>query len=169
MRDKIYNVMFLCTGNSARSVMAECALNRRGAGKFRAFSAGSRPAGQVHPCTLDLLKKMNYRTEGLRSKSWDEFSAPGAPEMDFVFSVCDNAAGETCPVWPGHPMTAHWPFPDPVAFDGPEVERRAVFAQVYGMIGRRIATFVSLPVASLDRLALKRRLHDLGRRAPENA
>ena len=163
MSEKIYNVLFLCTGNSARSVMAECALNRHGAGRFRAFSAGSHPAGTVHPCTLDLLKRLNYRTDGLRSKSWDEFSAPGAPAMDFVFTVCDNAAGEVCPVWPGRPTTAHWPFPDPAAFDGPDVEKRALFARVYGMIERRISIFVNLPIASLDRLSLKKRLDEMGR------
>ena len=162
MSEKTYNVLFLCTGNSARSVMAEVALNRAGGGRFRAFSAGSHPTGRIHPYTLDLLRGLNFETEGLRSKSWDEFARPGAPALDFVFTVCDNAAGESCPVWPGQPMTAHWGFPDPVAFVGSEAEKRAFFADVFRMIGRRIAIFVSLPIASLDRLSLQRRLDDLG-------
>ena len=169
MSEQVYNVLFLCTGNSARSVMAECILNRIGRGKFRAFSAGSHPSGKVHPVTLELLKRLNYRTDELRSKSWDEFARPGAPRMDFVFTVCDSAAGEVCPIWPGQPMTAHWPFPDPVAFVGPDAEKRIHFAQVYGMIERRLSIFVNLPLASLDRLALKKRLDDIGQREPEPA
>ena len=164
MSEQVYNVLFLCTGNSARSVMAECVLNRIGRGRFHAWSAGSHPSGKVHPFTLDLLKRLNYRTDGLRSKSWDEFAGADAPSMDFVFTVCDSAAGEICPIWPGQPMTAHWPFPDPVAFVGPEAEQRALFAQVYGMIERRLAIFVNLPIASLDRLSLKKRLDDIGQR-----
>jgi arsenate reductase len=160
--DKIYNVLFLCTGNSARSVMAEVVLNREGRGRFRAFSAGSHPTGRVHPYTLDLLRGLNFRTEGLRSKSWDEFAAPGAPQLDFVFTVCDSAAGEVCPIWPGQPMTAHWGFPDPVAFVGSEAEKRAIFADVFRMISRRISIFVSLPIASLDRLTLQKRLDAMG-------
>lgn len=169
MSDMTYNVLFLCTGNSARSVMAECILNRFGGGKFHAFSAGSHPSGKVHPFTIELLKRFNYRTDDLRSKSWDEFARSGAPQMDFVFTVCDSAAGEICPIWPGQPMTAHWPFPDPVAFVGPEAEQRLLFAQVYGMIERRLSIFVNLPLASLDRLALKKRLDDIGQREPETA
>jgi protein-tyrosine-phosphatase len=161
-KDKVYNVLFLCTGNSARSVMAEVLLNREGRGRFRAFSAGSHPTGQVHTYSLDLLRGLNFRTEGLRSKSWDEFARPGAPELDFVFTVCDNAAGEVCPVWPGQPMTAHWGFPDPAAFVGSEAEKRAFFAEVFRMISRRISIFVSLPIASLDRLSLQKRLDALG-------
>jgi protein-tyrosine-phosphatase len=160
--NKIYNVLFLCTGNSARSVMAEAILNRDGRDRFRAFSAGSHPTGQVHPYTLDLLRGMNFPTAGLRSKSWDEFARPGAPALDFVFTVCDNAAGEVCPAWPGRPMTAHWGFPDPAAFVGPETQKRALFAEVFGMIGRRIGIFVNLPIASLDRLSLQQRLDALG-------
>ena len=162
MTDKIYNVLFLCTGNSARSVMAEVVLNREGRGRFRAFSAGSHPTGRVHPYTLDLLRGLNFRTEGLRSKSWDEFAAPGAPQLDFVFTVCDSAAGEVCPIWPGQPMTAHWGFPDPAAFVGSEAEKRAIFADVFRMISRRIGIFVSLPIASLDRLTLQKRLNAMG-------
>jgi len=169
MSEQVYNVLFLCTGNSARSVMAECVLNRIGRGRFHAWSAGSHPGGKVHPFTLDLLQRLNYRTDGLRSKSWDEFAGPSAPAMDFVFTVCDNAAGEICPIWPGQPTTAHWPFPDPVAFVGPEAEQRALFAQVYGMIERRLAIFVNLPIASLDRLSLKKRLDDIGQREPAPA
>ncbi len=167
MGDKVYNVLFLCTGNSARSVMAECILQRQGQGRFRAFSAGSHPAGQVNPMALALLKKLNYSTDGLRSKSWDEFAAADAPQMDFVFTVCDNAAGEVCPIWPGHPMTAHWPFPDPAAFEGSEAEKRALFADVYGQINNRVSIFVNLPIESLDNLALKERLAEIGRKVPE--
>lgn len=158
MSDRVYNTLFLCTGNSARSVMAECILNGLGGGRFAAFSAGSHPSGKVHPYTLDLLARLDHPTDGLRSKSWDEFAAASAPRMDFVFTVCDSAAGETCPIWPGQPVTAHWPFPDPVAFQGGEAQKRAFFAQVYGMIERRLAIFVTLPIATLDRMALRRRL-----------
>lgn len=161
--DKIYNVLFLCTGNSARSVMGEAILNRLGQGRFRAFSAGSQPKGAVHPYTLDLLRKLNHPVEGLRSKSWDEFALPGAPALDFVFTVCDSAAAETCPIWPGQPMTAHWGVPDPAAATGSEAERRAAFADAYGRLYNRLSIFVSLPMASLDRLALQRRLDAIGR------
>ena len=160
---KLYNVLFLCTGNSARSIMAECILNREGMGRFRAYSAGSHPKGQVHPYAIDLLKSLNYQTDGLRSKSWDEFAAPGAPAMDFVFTVCDDAANEVCPVWPGQPMTAHWGVPDPAAAEGTEAQRRYAFVDAYRMLSNRISIFVSLPITSLDQLTLQRRLHEIGR------
>ena len=160
---KGYNILFLCTGNSARSVMAEVIMNRLGAGRFMAYSAGSQPKGTIHPYTLDLLRKFNYTTVGLRSKSWDEFAQPGAPPLDFVFTVCDNAAAEVCPVWPGQPMSAHWGVPDPAAVEGSEAERRLAFADAYGRLHNRISIFVSLPMASLDRLSLQRRLDEIGR------
>jgi len=166
MPDRSYNVLFLCTGNSARSIMAECILNRLGQGRFQGFSAGSHPKGQVDPAALDLLQKFNHSIEGLRSKSWDEFEAVDAPQMDFVFTVCDNAAGEVCPVWPGQPVSAHWPFPDPAAFVGPEAERRALFADVYGQIHNRVSIFVNLPLDALDRLSLQKRLDELGQKPP---
>lgn len=157
-----FNVLFLCTGNSARSVMAEAILNRKGAGKFRAYSAGSQPKGEVHPNTLKLLGNMGYDTSGFRSKSWDEFAKEDAPQMHFVITVCDNAAGEVCPIWPGQPMTAHWGFPDPAAATGSEAEVAAVFAAVYGQIERRIEIFVNLPLAALDRMAIVREITKLG-------
>ena len=160
---KPYNVLFLCTGNSARSVMAEVILNRAGQGKFRAFSAGSQPKGQIHPYTLDLLRKLNYDVSGLRSKSWKEFSGPDAPELDFVFTVCDDAARETCPVWPGQPMTAHWGVPDPAAATGTEAEVRFAFADALRMLTNRINIFVSLPLRSLDQLTLQRQLDAIGK------
>ena len=167
MRDvtekKPLNVLFLCTGNSARSIMAEVILNRAGQGKFKALSAGSQPKGEVHPYTLDLLRKLHYDVIGLRSKSWLEFSGPDAPKLDFVFTVCDNAAAETCPVWPGQPMTAHWGVPDPVAATGTEAERRYAFADALRMLTNRINIFVSLPLASLDQLSLQRRLDAIGK------
>ena len=166
---KIYNVLFLCTGNSARSVMAEAILERLGRGRFKAYSAGSHPTGRVNPYALDLLKSFNHPTGELSSKSWDVFATPEAPHMDFVFTVCDNAAGEVCPVWPGQPMSAHWPFQDPAAFDGPEAEKRQVFADVYGQIHNHIAIFVSLPIASLDKLSLQKRLREMGSTLPESA
>ena len=162
MIERPYNVLFLCTGNSARSIMAECALNRWGQDRFKSFSAGSQPKGQVHPMTLRLLEKLNYRTVELRSKSWDEFTAPGAPELDFVFTVCDNAAGEVCPVWPGQPMTAHWGVEDPAVFIGSEEKTFAQFRRIYGYLESRIKIFVSLPLASLDRLSLQQRLREIG-------
>jgi len=165
----VFNVLFLCTGNSARSILAEAILNREGQGKFVAYSAGSQPKGSVHPFATDLLKKMNYPTEPLRSKNWDEFAVPGAPEMDFVFTVCDNAANEVCPVWPGQPMTAHWGVPDPAAAEGAEPERRLAFADAFRQLNNRISVFISLPIASLDRLSLQRRLNDIGRKLPESA
>ena len=163
MSARIYNVLFLCTGNSARSVLAEVLLNSRGAGRFRAFSAGSRPAGRVNPFAVATLRQAGLPTDGLRSKSWDEFAQPGAPALDFVFTVCDDAARETCPVWPGQPMSAHWGVPDPVAADGTEAERRLAFAEAYRMLNNRIAAFISLPIASLDRLSLKNRLDAIGK------
>ena len=163
MTDRVYNVLFLCTHNSARSVMAECLLNTEGKGRFRGFSAGSQPSGRINPHVHDLLDRLGFPTAELRSKTWDEFAAPGAPHMDFVFTVCDNAAGEVCPIWPGQPMTAHWGFPDPSSAQGSDAEKAAFTATVFGQIQRRIQAFVSLPIASLDRLALKRRLDDMGK------
>jgi arsenate reductase (thioredoxin) len=157
------NVLFLCTGNSARSIMAEVLLNRAGQGKFRAFSAGSRPKGEVHPYALDLLRRMNFDVSGLRSKSWSEFAKPDAPKLDFVFTVCDNAAAETCPVWPGQPMTAHWGVPDPAAATGKEAEVRLAFADALRMLSNRINIFVSLPLRSLDQLSLQRQLDAIGK------
>lgn len=159
---KIYNVLFLCTGNSARSVMAETLLNHWGKGRFQAHSAGSHPTGRVHPLTLDLLARLNFPVAGLRSKSWDEFALPGAPVMDFVFTVCDQAAGEVCPIWPGQPITAHWGFPDPASFSGTEAEKRAFFAEVFRQIESRIKVFAALPMERLDRLALQREVRKLG-------
>jgi protein-tyrosine-phosphatase len=169
MPDHTYNVLFLCTGNSARSILAECILNREGNGRFKAFSAGSFPKGQVHPFALDLLKKMNYPTAGLRSKSWDEFAEAGAPHMDFVFTVCDNAASEVCPIWPGQPMTAHWGVPDPAAAEGTEAERRLAFAEAYRMLSNRISVFASLPLRSLDHLSLQKRMDEIGRSLSKSA
>lgn len=167
--DHVFNVLFLCTGNSARSILAEAIINREGQGRFHGFSAGSHPKGEVHPFAIDLLKKMNHSTSELRSKNWDEFAHPDAPEMDFVFTVCDNAANEVCPVWPGQPMSAHWGLPDPAAVDGPEVEQRLAFADAYRMLRNRISIFTSLPMKSLDKLSLQKRLDDIGRTLPETA
>jgi arsenate reductase (thioredoxin) len=158
-----FNVLFLCTGNSARSIMAEVLLNRAGQGKFRAFSAGSQPKGQVHPYALDLLRKLNFDVSALRSKSWSEFAAPDAPTLDFVFTVCDNAAAETCPVWPGQPMTAHWGVPDPAEATGKEAEVRLAFADAFRMLSNRINIFVALPLRSLDQLSLQRQLDSIGK------
>ncbi len=163
MASPVYNVLFLCTGNSARSIFGEAILNREGGGRFRAFSAGSRPSGTVHPYTLDLLRQLNHPADGLRSKSWDEFAAPDAPALDFVFTVCDDAAQETCPVWPGQPMSAHWGVPDPVKAEGTEAERRLAFADAYRMLRNRIGAFISLPISSLDRMSLKNNLDLIGR------
>ena len=160
---QIYNVLFLCTGNSARSIIAEAIMNRLAQGKFRAFSAGSQPKGEVHPYAADLLRKLNFEVSSFRSKSWQEFSRPGAPRLDFVFTVCDNAAAEACPVWPGQPMTAHWGIPDPAAATGNEAERRLAFAEAYRMLNARISIFVSLPLRSLDQLALQKRLDAIGK------
>ena len=169
MTGRVFNVLFLCTGNSARSVFAESILNRLGAGRFRAFSAGSHPKGAVHPFALDLLGRLNYPTRNLRSKSWDEFAQAGAPALDFVFTVCDSAANEICPLWPGQPMTAHWGVPDPAAAEGSEAERRLAFAEAYRMLNNRIGILVSLPMASLDKLSLQRRLDEIGKTAPAKA
>jgi arsenate reductase len=166
MADRPYNVLFLCTGNSARSIMAEAILNKLGAGKFRAYSAGSQPKGQVHPQTLRLLQSLGHDTSGLRSKSWDEFTAPGAPEFDFVFTVCDNAAAEACPLWPGQPMTAHWGVPDPAAAaaaTGMPAEIALAFKDAYRMLERRIGIFTALPLRALDQLTLQNKLKDIGR------
>ena len=158
-----YNVLFLCTGNSARSIIGEAILNRAGLGRFKAYSAGSHPKGQVNPRTLDLLRKLNYDVSTLRSKSWAEFAKPGAPDLDFVFTVCDDAAGESCPIWPGQPMTAHWGIPDPAAATGTEAEIALAFKDAYRMLHQRIAIFVALPIRSLDQLSLQARLKDIGR------
>lgn len=158
-----YSVLFLCTGNSARSILAEAILNREGKGRLRAFSAGSHPKGAPHPYALDVLKMMNHDTGLARSKSWDEFAAPDAPQMDFVFTVCDSAAAETCPIWPGQPMTAHWGVPDPAAVEGSEAEKRFAFDDAYRMLANRISLFVSLPIESIDALALQRELRKIGR------
>jgi len=158
-----YNVLFLCTGNSARSIIAECVLNRLGKERFSAHSAGSFPRGAVHPFALDLLRKQGYDTGTLRSKSWDEFATPGASPLDFVFTVCDNAAGEVCPVWPGQPVTAHWGLSDPAAVAGSEAERRLAFAATLRALNNRIGLFVNLPIRSLDRLSLQQRLREIGR------
>ena len=162
MSDAPYNVLFLCTGNSARSILAEAILNRVGAGRFKAFSAGSIPTGKVNPHALELLRRMHHPLKGLRSKSWDEFAAPGAPKLDFVFTVCDNAANEVCPIWPGQPMTAHWGLPDPAAVTGSEAEIALAFADTYRMLNQRLGVFVNLPMDKLDRMSLKRRLDDIG-------
>jgi protein-tyrosine-phosphatase len=158
-----YNVLFLCTGNSARSIIAEAILNREGRGKFKAYSAGSQPKGAPHPYTLDLLRKMNYDVSQFRSKSWNEFAQPGAPELDFVFTVCDDAANETCPFWPGQPMTAHWGVPDPAAAEGTEAEVRLAFADAFRMLNNRISIFVNLPIASIDKLSLQKQLDSIGK------
>ena len=163
MADQPFNVLFLCTGNSARSIMAEAILSKLGAGKFRAYSAGSQPKGQVHPETMRLLQGLGYDTSGYRSKSWHEFAKPGAPALDFAFTVCDNAAGETCPVWPGQPMTAHWGIPDPAEATGTEAEVRFAFADALRMLTNRINIFVALPIRSLDQLALQRQLDAIGK------
>jgi protein-tyrosine-phosphatase len=167
MSDEIFNVLFLCTGNSARSILAEAILNRVGQGRFKAYSAGSQPKGEVHPYALQLLKSLNFDTAFARSKSWEEFAVPGAPEMNFVFTVCDNAAMEACPVWPGQPMTAHWGVPDPAAAEGTEAEKHLAFADAYRMLNNRISIFTSLPMNTLDKLALQKRLDEIGRKLPK--
>lgn len=161
MSDRAYNALFLCTGNSARSILAEALLNREGAGRFRAFSAGSFPRGEVHPMALELLSDLHFPTEGLRSKSWDAFAAPGAPQMDFIFTVCDDAAGETCPIWPGHPMTAHWGIEDPAKIEGPG--QREAFERAFHYLRNRISLFLALPFDAIDRMALQNQLGEIGR------
>jgi arsenate reductase len=163
MSERVYNVLFLCTGNSARSVIAEAIMNREGRGHFRAFSAGSQPKGQVNPHTITLLRGLGYDTSDFRSKSWAEFAQPGAPQLDFVFTVCDNAAGEACPVWPGQPMTAHWGVPDPAEAAGTEAQITAAFMDAYRMLARRIEIFLALPIDKLDRMSLLARLKQIGR------
>lgn len=162
MTKTTFNVMFLCTGNSARSIIAESVLRKDGAGKFNAYSAGSRPKGEVNPFAIETLAGHHYPVEGLRSKSWDEFAVPGAPQLDFVFTVCDNAAGEACPVWPGQPVTAHWGVEDPAAVEGTDAEKRVAFATTLRYMKLRIAAFAALPVESLERLSLTAKLHEIG-------
>lgn len=160
---KKYNVLFLCTGNSARSILAEAIMNKVGGGGFQAYSAGSRPNGTVNPHALDLLKRLDYDTSGFRSKPWDEFARPDSPKLDFVITVCDNAAGEVCPVWPGQPMSAHWGLPDPAAVEGTDVEKALAFADTYRMLNNRISAFTNLKMSGLDRLSLQRKMNDIGK------
>lgn len=172
MSDQVYNVLFLCTGNSARSVIGEAILNKAGAGKFRAYSAGSQPKGKVHPETIRLLNELGYETSAFRSKSWAEFAQPGAPQFDFVFTVCDSAAAESCPIWPGQPMTAHWGVPDPAEATGTPAEIAMAFKEAYRLLNQRISVFSALPIGSLDRLTLRNRLEGIGQmegatKAPE--
>jgi arsenate reductase len=162
MAEKVYNVLFLCTGNSARSILAESIMNKLGKGRFRGFSAGSHPSGRVNPLALDLLEQLDLPTEGLRSKSWDEFAGMNGIHFDFVITVCDNAAGEACPVWPGHPVTAHWGIPDPAAVEGTELEKQLAFGEAYKSMDRRIKLFLSLPMTSIDQLRLKERMDAIG-------
>lgn len=163
---KVYNVLFLCTGNSARSIMAEAILNAQSAGRFRAYSAGSQPAGAVNPRTIELLQRNHYRTDSLRSKRWDEFAAPGAPVMDFVFTVCDQAAAEVCPVWPGQPISAHWGVADPAAVTGDEEKVHRAFADAFSVLSRRISLFMCLPIEKLSRLALTQEVQKIGQEQP---
>jgi arsenate reductase len=163
MSDRVFNVLFLCTGNSARSILAESILQKNGAGKFRAFSAGSQPKGEVNPFSLRVLRSLDYPHEGFRSKSWDEFAVSGAPTMDFIFTVCDSAAGEACPLWLGHPATAHWGIEDPAAVEGTDIEKERAFVEAFRLMKNRISVFVALPFASLDELALEARLKEIGR------
>lgn len=169
METKVHNVLFLCTGNSARSIMAESILNQVGADRFRGFSAGSHPRGRVHPYAIDLLKSLNHRTADLRSKSWNEFTGPNAVPLHFVFTLCDSAASETCPLWPGQPITAHWGLPDPAVVVGSEAIMRAAFVNAYRMLNNRIRIFTSLPMHSLDKLSLQRRLDEIGKTLSESA
>jgi protein-tyrosine-phosphatase len=162
MTDRTYNVLFLCTGNSARSILGEAVLNHVENGKFRAYSAGSHPKGQVHPMALKVLQDAGISIEGLRSKPWDEFAAPDAPKMDFVFTVCDNAAGEACPIWPGQPLTAHWGIEDPAAVEGPEFKQRAAFEDALRFMKNRIAALISLPIASIDAMTMQSKLRGIG-------
>lgn len=162
MADRIFNVLFLCTGNSARSIMAESMLRKGGAGRFHAYSAGSHPKGAVNPLALKVLDSYGYPIDGLRSKSWDEFAGPGAPTMDFVFTVCDSAAGEVCPLWPGQPMAAHWGIEDPAAVEGSDIDKERAFVQAFKFLGNRLSLFLALPLVSIDRLSLQRRLREIG-------
>ncbi len=162
MNERSYNVLFLCTGNSARSILAEAILNHVGKARFRAFSAGSHPGGRVNPYAIELLEKQGLAVADLRSKSWDEFAAPGAPPIDFVFTVCDNAAGEACPVWPGQPMTAHWGIEDPAAVEGSDAEKRKALSRAFTEMNRRISLFINLPLIKLDAMAIKRKLDEIG-------
>jgi arsenate reductase len=164
MSDKVYKVLFVCTHNSARSIMAESILNSLGRGRFQAFSAGSRPGTSVHPLALKTLSSMHLPTAGFRSKDWDEFAQPGAPELDFVFTVCDKAAGEVCPVWPGQPMTAHWGVADPAAFEGTDEQKSKVFWDTAVILKRRIELMLALPLASLDQMSIQREIKDIGKR-----
>jgi arsenate reductase len=163
MSEALYNVLFLCTGNSARSIIAECLLNQLGQGRFKAYSAGSFPRGTVNPLALGLLRREGFDTTALRSKSWDEFASPEAPRLDFVFTVCDDAAGEVCPVWPGQPVTAHWGLPDPAAVTGSDVQKAFAFADTFRALSNRIGAFVNLPITKLDRMTLQRQLDEVGR------
>ena len=167
MSDHIFNVLFMCTGNSARSIIAEAILNRVGAGRFKAFSAGSHPKGEIHPYAVQLLKSLNHDMSSARSKDWNDFAASGAPKLDFAFTLCDDAANEACPVWPGQPMTAHWGLPDPAAVEGTDAEKHLAFADTYRMLNNRISIFISLPMNSLDKLALQKRLDEIGRELPK--
>ncbi|HTV67114.1 MAG TPA: arsenate reductase ArsC [Rhizobiaceae bacterium] len=167
MSEHIFNVLFLCTGNSARSILAEAILNRLGRGRFIAHSAGSHPKGVVHPYALQLLESLNHDTSFARSKNWSEFAEPGAPKMDFVFTVCDNAANEACPIWPGQPMTAHWGLPDPAGVEGTEAEKHLAFADAYRMLNNRISIFINLPLTTIDKLVLQPRLDEIGRELPK--
>ncbi len=162
MSNRTFNVLFLCTGNSARSILAEAILNHLGKGRFHGYSAGSLPKGEVHPVSLQVLRQHGLPTEGLRSKSWDEFARPDAPKLDFIFTVCDNAAGEVCPIWPGHPMTAHWGIADPAAVQGSEAEQHAAFEQAYWLLRNRIELLFALPFAAVDKSTLQRRLREIG-------
>ena len=163
MSDQVHNVLFLCTGNSARSILAEAILNKAGRGRFVAYSAGSHPNGRVNLHALELLARLGFETGGFRSKAWDEFAAPGAPALDFVFTVCDNAAGEVCPVWPGQPMTAHWGMPDPAAVEGTDLEKATAFRETFRGLERRINLFTALPIRSLDRLSLTNKIREIGK------
>lgn len=169
MTDRTYNVLFLCTGNSARSILAEGLINHWGRGRFRGLSAGSHPKGAVHPLALKLLENLKFPTEGLRSKSWDEFAVPGATPLDFVFTVCDNAAGEVCPYWPGQPMTAHWGVPDPAAVEGSKLEQLNAFRDTFRTLENRIKVFTSLPLASIERIKLKEQLDQIGKTPADGA
>ncbi|WP_263914556.1 arsenate reductase ArsC [Achromobacter sp. 79A6] len=166
MADKVYHVLFLCTGNSARSIMAEALLNTLGKGRFQAYSAGSHPGGAVNPFALEKVRVLDYPPERLRSKSWDEFAVPGAPQMDFIITVCDNAAGEVCPIWPGQPISAHWGFEDPAAAQGSDDDKRRVFEKVFRQISARINIFANLPLAALDKAAIQRELKQIGAEPP---